>query len=432
MVDTKNICDKESYERAVRILQARLLLFNHRRPGELEETKMVWARSRTKEEEHFVDYVKDLTALEKKLIETTEYFEIEGKKGRKVPVMVPADVKPIFHALVNDPLDLGSDYLFAKFNQPDCVMSAAEALDHIVNETSITKPEAMKSTNIRKYLSTCIQLLSLKENEKSWMMDLLGHTVNVDEVYYRTVSATLMCSKVAKLLRCIETGMITKFHGKTLDQIDPEAIPIILDDDDEAISSAVVDMQEESDVESDAEVAPKANGRELSDAETEQPTGSQMSAKKNVGKNWKRHPSSEILQMKQIPVKANKTKDKDPDWTVPKKRQRKPTNIQTNPNKTTNEDPDLTPPTSEQRKTAATVDSSQDMSDNWKEEYNICFKPAVKYKKQTLTREEAQVKSAKSHILLNMIKTTRKWNLLKNKMNAQVQKIRRSERKEYK
>ena len=63
-----------------------------------------------------------------------QYFEIEGKKGRKVPVLVPDDVVPIFEVVATDPLKLKSKYLFANSQDPSKVYSSAAALNWAVEE----------------------------------------------------------------------------------------------------------------------------------------------------------------------------------------------------------------------------------------------------------------------------------------------------------
>ena len=83
-----------------------------------------------------------------------------------------------------------------------------------------------------------MQLVSLKDNEKMWVMDQLAHKMNVD-VYYRMLRSTLMCTKIGKLLKCLEDGRIEKFKGKKLDEIEDD-IPIPLEGEDDQDD---VDMQ---------------------------------------------------------------------------------------------------------------------------------------------------------------------------------------------
>ncbi len=111
---------------------ARLVTYNKRRPGELEATRRVWAENKAGREEHFGSYVKDLLSLEEKLLNTHDVFNIRGKRGRPVPVIVPPDTKPTIDRLLKDPLNLKTKYLFASKDDPSKVMSSADALTKYV------------------------------------------------------------------------------------------------------------------------------------------------------------------------------------------------------------------------------------------------------------------------------------------------------------
>ena len=71
---------------------------------------------------------------------------------------------------------------------------------------------------------TTIKVFNLKENEKQWVMDLLGHTLDVDDLHYKTVSSTMQRTKVEKLLEALEAGQIDKYRGKNLHESDYESI----------------------------------------------------------------------------------------------------------------------------------------------------------------------------------------------------------------
>lgn len=61
--------------------------------------------------------------------------------------------------------------------------------------------------------------MDLKENELEWLATHMGHDLRVHREYYRLPENTLQTAKVGKLLMAIEGG-VTRFKGKSLDQID--------------------------------------------------------------------------------------------------------------------------------------------------------------------------------------------------------------------
>jgi hypothetical protein len=62
--------------------------------------------------------------------------------------------------------------------------------------------------------------MSLGQSEMEWVAAHLGHSLNVERQYYRLMSGTIEKAKVAKLLVLADKGLVTQFHGKTLDEVD--------------------------------------------------------------------------------------------------------------------------------------------------------------------------------------------------------------------
>ena len=80
-----------------------------------------------------------------------------------------------------------------------------------------------------KYVTTVIQVLSLKEEELDLLARHLGHDIRVHRDFYRLHDETLELSKVSKLLVAVEQGKIHENKGKSLGYINIDSskkIPI--------------------------------------------------------------------------------------------------------------------------------------------------------------------------------------------------------------
>lgn len=67
--------------------------------------------------------------------------------------------------------------------------------------------------------SCCFQVLDLSTQEMEWVATHLGHTLDVERNYYRVMSTTIEKAKIAKLLLMADAGMIDKYSGKKLNDI---------------------------------------------------------------------------------------------------------------------------------------------------------------------------------------------------------------------
>ena len=78
----------------------------------------------------------------------------------------------------------------------------------------LKNPSAITSTNLRKYVATVTQIISLEKEELEWVADHLGHNIEVHREFYRLQESTLEVSKVSKLLLAIDNGCVYELAGK--------------------------------------------------------------------------------------------------------------------------------------------------------------------------------------------------------------------------
>ncbi len=116
--------------------------------------------------------------------------------------------------------DISKSHMYF-FARPGCEsnLRACDCLREIAKEAQLQKPHLLRSTKMRKYTATVSQILNLKEIQLDWLMDHLGHSIQVLLDFYRLSSPTVELTKVAKLMLAVDGGNIGKFVGKSLDKI---------------------------------------------------------------------------------------------------------------------------------------------------------------------------------------------------------------------
>lgn len=70
-----------------------------------------------------------------------------------------------------------------------------------------------------KYISVLFQSLDITENQRQWILDHLGHTMDVHRVHYRQTSDLIERVHVSKLLLIQDFGKVKDFVGKKLEDI---------------------------------------------------------------------------------------------------------------------------------------------------------------------------------------------------------------------
>jgi hypothetical protein len=108
-------------------------------------------------------------------------------------------------------------------------MGSSDVIRQFASDSGTEAPSLITSTSLRKHISTTSQILNLKDNELDALANFLGHDVRVHREFYRLPENTVELAKISKLLLQLEAGNISKFTGKSLDEIDvtvDETIPV--------------------------------------------------------------------------------------------------------------------------------------------------------------------------------------------------------------
>ncbi len=149
--------------------------------------------------------------------------QTRGKRGRRVPILIPHECKVAMDLLVSLRSVCGvmekNDYFFAVPGHLSNIRTC-DSIRQLTLEAKVNKPHLLHTTKLRKYTATVSQILDLKETQLEWLANHLGHSVQIHRDYYRLSEPTLELTKVAKLLLAIEKGQTGNFIGKTLDEIE--------------------------------------------------------------------------------------------------------------------------------------------------------------------------------------------------------------------
>ena len=124
-------------------------------------------------------------------------------------------------------------YTFGRENETSPI-DDCEAMRTVTKRCPNLKHEKrIRSTQLRRYLATTAQILDMKEIELKILADHLGYNVNIHTDVYRLQSSLLERSKVARILLSSEGGSIGKFKGMAVLAINPDDLPVPVDESDE-------------------------------------------------------------------------------------------------------------------------------------------------------------------------------------------------------
>ncbi|XP_065943060.1 uncharacterized protein [Magallana gigas] len=223
---TPNNSNEIVFREAVVLAEARLLLYNRRRPGELECLSIEAYKNRSMSvDEANMALRSNLTDFEKMLLKTQDLVEIRGKTGRGVPVLIPNETNKVLEYL-SDPVARQrasirpeNDYMFP--NTGRTVVRAGESLDQVKfrSEVELRFPERIYANNLRKHTATIAQALNLNDTEMKYICNHLGHTQKVHDLVFRQTSGMIERLDIAKLMLIQEFNVVGKYQNKKLSEI---------------------------------------------------------------------------------------------------------------------------------------------------------------------------------------------------------------------
>ncbi|XP_069109914.1 uncharacterized protein [Argopecten irradians] len=214
--------DTSTWRYLAQLALCRVCVFNRRRGGEVGEMLLTSYQERNMEQGS-KELISCLEPIEKKLMERLQLVDIMGKRKRKVPVILTADMVEALDCLNSHRsavVSPANKYLFAALSTSNGHLKGWDALNMISQKAGLQKPQLMRTTNLRKYVATVSQIVDMGSNQElEWLASHMGHSLSVHREYYRLQEKTLELAKVSKLLMVVDKGLTYKYAGRRLDQI---------------------------------------------------------------------------------------------------------------------------------------------------------------------------------------------------------------------
>ena len=210
------------------LVQARLLLYNKRRSGELENVSLDdYTRHSQGVDEVDMSLLGKLSPLENYLFESQEMMSVRGNLEHTVPVLLPEDVQqplcflacPRVRAAAH--IKKGNRYLFPTTG--DYPFRAYDSLKTMCESVGISSDNITPIT-LRKYTATLTHMLDLSDHQVEWVCKHLGHTKGIHKQVYRQLAGSVERIQIGKLMLIQDYGLGGKFVNKTLESVQFEDI----------------------------------------------------------------------------------------------------------------------------------------------------------------------------------------------------------------
>ncbi|XP_060927317.1 uncharacterized protein LOC133001691 [Limanda limanda] len=157
----------ENYACLAKVILARTIVFNRRKPGEVSSIQLKTFMSR-KKSNVLDDMDVSVTDLERTMCGIFSRVDIKGSCGRMVPVLLKPSFVSAMELLVKLRETCGvpqkNPFLFGR----PCALSAykgSESIHHFVKECGAKNPEALTSRKILKHYPKMLQLMNLDDEE---------------------------------------------------------------------------------------------------------------------------------------------------------------------------------------------------------------------------------------------------------------------------
>ena len=247
----------DTWHALAKVCLANIILFKRRRSGEAVRILVKDYREGNTRSVAEDDVLLSLSKLEKHLVQNFVRIEVDGKRGRKVPILLTSEMcREIDELLkIRDKSGIVEEnpYIFSRpFYSSETHMAGHKCLRDAAIKSKAKEPSAMTSTKLRKHIATVSQILNLSTHELDQVCGFMGHSVGVHREFYRLPEDTLQLAKVSRLLLAMEQGNVARFKGMPLEDVDVDMevdesdIEGAADDENEAKESGGENFQEET------------------------------------------------------------------------------------------------------------------------------------------------------------------------------------------
>lgn len=158
------------------------------------------------------DIITHLQPFEQKLASVLGRFEIRGKRGHKVPVLLTPSMMKATELLLNVTnckiMEIEDNvFLFGVPRTKDSTIRSTQEMKKYAVLCGAKNPQYIRSTTLRKHFATMCQLKNLTENEMDIVANFLGHDIRIHREFYRLPESTLQLAKMGVLITKAEQGI---------------------------------------------------------------------------------------------------------------------------------------------------------------------------------------------------------------------------------
>ncbi|KAJ8321305.1 hypothetical protein KUTeg_001163 [Tegillarca granosa] len=205
----ENKVNQEQWRKLASVTLAKIILFNKRRESEASKLLV----------DTFTKRPDWRLSANEEIMETLD--NLEKQLMNRVPTLLTPDVVKAMELMVSTRSQIGinADNKFMFANKCNGHLDAWQVLQAEALAAGCAKPKLITSCRLRKYMATVTQVLDLQDGELEWLAKHLGHDMNTHKNFYRQHEATVEIAKVSKLLLAAESGQISKYKGKNLQEI---------------------------------------------------------------------------------------------------------------------------------------------------------------------------------------------------------------------
>lgn len=111
-------------------------------------------------------------------------------------------------------------YLFCLPYSEHC-MRGCDIIKELSNKCGAKIPSNLKSTKLRKHISTVSQLLNLDDGSFNALCKHMGHNPKVHREFYQMPQEMILKTQISKILVALDQGSLYKYNGKALNEFDP-------------------------------------------------------------------------------------------------------------------------------------------------------------------------------------------------------------------
>lgn len=110
-------------------------------------------------------------------------------------------------------------YLFCLPYSEHC-MRGCDIIKELSNKCGAKMPSNLKSTKLRKHISTVSQLLNLDDGSFNALCKHMGHNPKVHREFYQMPQEMILKTQISKILVALDQGSLCKYKGKALNEFE--------------------------------------------------------------------------------------------------------------------------------------------------------------------------------------------------------------------